>query len=348
MKKFTKVCLTAAAVLAVLGLVLCGVFGALGGFRQLRQINDGTIYSLVPIAYSGTDEDWSEWDEDFEDMEEDWDDLEDTEDMDEDWDEMNLADMEEAAGWNADQITKLNLSLKACYLSIQPSKDDNIWLSVSGNKDEVKYRIDGETLVIKTRKKDNWLQYVNMRQNNARVVLQIPEDKYFEQLDMEFGAGKIKSMVLQADDMEIELGAGKCDIEGLSAEKMDLSIGAGKMTIGSLKAHKAAIELGAGEMSVKEVVIPEKLDVEIGMGNAVIEGSVTGKMTAECGMGSLQLQLDDSEKAHNYSIDCAMGNVTIGNMNYSGMAASKEINNDADSKFDISCAMGNVSLRFAE
>ncbi len=348
MKKFTKVCLTIAAVLAVLGLVLCGVFGALGGFRQLRQIDDGTLYALVPIAYSGTDEDWSEWAEDFEDMEEDWADIEDTEDMGEDWDEMDLADMEEATEMKADQITKLQISLKACYLSIQPSEDEHIRLSVSGNKDEVKYQTDGETLVIKTRQNDNWMQYVNMGQRNARVVLQIPEDKNFEQLNMEFGAGKIKSMALQADDMVMELGAGKCDIEGLSAEKIDLSIGAGKMTVGSLEANKATIDLGAGEMSVKEATVPEKLDVEIGMGNAVIEGSVTGKMTADCGMGSLQLKLDDSEKDHNYSVDCAMGNVTIGDANYSGMAASKEINNDADSKIDISCSMGNVSLRFAE
>lgn len=348
MKKFTKVCLTIAAVLAVLGLVLCGVFGALGGFRQLRQNDEGTLYTLIPIAYSGTDEDWNEWTDDFEDMEEDWTETEDTEDMDEDWDEMNPADMQEATDLKADQITKLQISLKACYLSIQPSEDDNIRLSVSGNKDEVKYQIDGETLVIKTRYNDNWLQYVNMGQRNARVVLQIPEDKHFEQLDMDFGAGKIKSMALQADDMELALGAGKCDIEGLSAGKMELSIGAGKMTVGSLEADKATIDLGAGEISVKEAAVPEKLDLQIGMGNAVIEGSVTGKMTAECGMGSLQLKLDDSEKDHNYSVDCAMGNVTIGDMNYSGMAASKEINNDADSKFNISCSMGNVSLRFAE
>ena len=48
MKKFTKGCLMTALILFLVGVVICGVSGLLGGFRQVREMNG---IGGIPFGY---------------------------------------------------------------------------------------------------------------------------------------------------------------------------------------------------------------------------------------------------------------------------------------------------------
>ena len=56
MKKFTKGCLITALVLFIVGLIICGVGGLLGGFRELSEM-DG-IGSIPFRYYRNVESDW--------------------------------------------------------------------------------------------------------------------------------------------------------------------------------------------------------------------------------------------------------------------------------------------------
>ncbi|MBR2401832.1 MAG: hypothetical protein IKB01_03530 [Lachnospiraceae bacterium] len=63
-------------------------------------------------------------------------------------------------------------------------------------------------------------------------------------------------------------------------------------------------------------------------------------------MGDMTYDLEGSIKDHNYDVECAMGNVTVGNKSYSGIASDKKIDNNSNSDFNLECSMGNISVSF--
>ena len=63
-------------------------------------------------------------------------------------------------------------------------------------------------------------------------------------------------------------------------------------------------------------------------------------------MGNAELYLDGCMEDYNYEIECATGNVEIDDESFSGLAAERVINNDADAVMNIECSMGNVTVGF--
>ncbi len=86
----------------------------------------------------------------------------------------------------------------------------------------------------------------------------------------------------------------------------------------------------------------------VGMGNVNLYGTIEGDMDAECGMGSLAILLTGSQEDHNYVVECSMGDTTIGDSSYGGLANEKTIANNSSSDFDIECSMGSVVIVFEE
>ena len=63
-------------------------------------------------------------------------------------------------------------------------------------------------------------------------------------------------------------------------------------------------------------------------------------------MGELQLKLAGTQTDFNYDLSCGMGELTVGDDSYTGMAKEKQINNNAVKNMDLECAMGSVSVQF--
>lgn len=128
------------------------------------------------------------------------------------------------------------------------------------------------------------------------------------------------------EDVGVFMGASNIEFQGLIAESLYAEIGAGKMNVQDGKVDECSVDLG--------------------MGNFEYEGIITGECTLECGMGNMELCLEGEKESFNYEIDCAAGNVTVGNENFGGVVSDREIDNGADRDMDIDCGMGNVTIIF--
>lgn len=128
-------------------------------------------------------------------------------------------------------------------------------------------------------------------------------------------------------------------------EEVEITMGASEMKITGLNTNDFHAEIGAGELDVYEGNVKD-FSVDIGMGDFEYEGIIKGDCDLDCGMGNMELRLEGSKEDFNYEIDCAAGNVTVGNESFAGFANAKEIEHGADADMDIDCGMGNVIIEF--
>lgn len=162
--------------------------------------------------------------------------------------------------------------------------------------------------------------------DHCKIVLFVPAGFPFDKVEAAIGAGVIELGELTADKVELEVGAGQITAENLTTKTLHMNVGVGDVDIASMQA--------------------EKLEAEVGLGHIALSGDISQKSKIECGMGGVEMNLSGAEEDFDYDIECAMGNVEIGNDSYSGLAHEKHVDNGADKKMDIECAMGSVEVSF--
>lgn len=332
MKKFTKGCLMTALILFLVGVVICGVCGLLGGFRQIREMN-GIVG--IPFGYhKNADGDWQLG---F---------FHNSGRIGKDWEkERYLAiseGQENGISMNADAFTELDIEMADCSLYLEESKDDQIRVYVKGDVLQYYWLADGSTLRLRNagKKKSHM---------NDEVYVSIPANQTFRELEIDFGAGVLVATTpLNAQEMDIMIGAGVCEILEVSADEADIMVGAGQLFVNDLGIRTAEIEVGAGELTVDDIIVSDKLDLSIGMGTATVNGTILGDLSLDCGMGSAAMALTGSEDDHSYEVEVGMGDVHVGHHDHGGFAASRSWNSGKDSRFDIECNMGSVTISFEE
>lgn len=222
----------------------------------------------------------------------------------------------------ADEIENLNIELAAGTFDIVEGDEDKI---IIRSAKKIKASQSGKTLNVNTGKGVK-VHLFGGSDGGNRVEITLPKGKEFHTIDLEIGAGEMDADALLAEELELEIGAGEIKVDELACEKAKISVGAGK----------AVVDSGSAE----------ELDLDVGMGDLWYAGSLTGDLDADCGMGNMDVRLDSKEEDYNYKIDVGMGNITVGNSSYGGMAHSREIDNDAEADFDLDCGMGNIKIHF--
>lgn len=372
MKKFTKVCLAIALATFLIGCLLGCVGVMLGGRRQLQHINVKQLTGIpFRFARNGDGAFFGFWDDDWEEYW-DWDSSEwesveelgspentdpqspagtDMEGVQTDGDTGGISGGRET-GLSAARLRKLEIEVGACQMYIGEASGDELSIAVTGEcENHYRYRIkDGDTfmLVHKDMKSSDfdslWKQ--NHPKGDTKIKLYLPKGASLDEIDIDFGAGKLESGYLKAKEIEINVGAGKCVFEGLEAsESVDISLGAGEIVTEALAARKAGLDVAAGELRVNGAKVGSETQVDISMGNAVLNGVFAGELDVECGMGNLDLTLEGAESDYNYEVDCSMGSIKIGGKSYNGLA-DHEIYNGSNDMIDISCSMGTVNVNF--
>lgn len=332
MKKFTKGCLMTALILFLVGIVICGVCGFLGGFRQIREMNG---IGGIPFGYHKNAN--GNWQLGF---------IHSNGEIGKDWEKERYLAISEGQGngisMNADAFTELDIELADCSLYLEEAKDDQIRVYVEGDDLRYYWLADGSTLCLRNAgKKKNHM--------NDEVHMSIPADHTFRELEIDFGAGVLTATTpLSAQEMEMAIGAGVCEIMEVSADEADIMVGAGQLIVSDLGVRTAEVTVGAGELTIENIVSNDKLDLSIGMGTATVGGTILGDLSLDCGMGNVTMALTGSEDDHSYEVEVAMGDVKIGHHGHGGLAASRSWNSGKDSRFDIECDMGNVTISFEE
>ncbi len=343
MKKFTKGCLITALVLFIVGLIICGVGGLLGGFRELSEM-DG-IGSIPFRYYRNVESDWIGFydEKELERLEN----IEDIENM-ADWKSAELEEKKEQLALTADTLGSITIDLKECNLVIRESADEHVWISVDGSQHETYYAIeDGKSgksgLCIQnetSHRRKYW-------KDNDMVCLWLPKDCVLEVCEVDMGAGYMtSSLFLKADQVNITVGAGLLEAEGFEGDEITVLVGAGELLAGRVTAQRADFEVGAGHLCVDDLSISHEADLTVNMGVCEITGNITGDLDLECDMGEAILSLAGSQDDHSYEVDCGMGEVTIGSYSHSGLATERSWNTGKASEFDINCAMGNITITF--
>lgn len=230
--------------------------------------------------------------------------------FDDDWDDDELDDTENVVSEEVfSGVENLKLDIGASEVRIKTGTDDKIHVDDSRMKTEnaVQKTLsdDGKTLEITTKMRSS---FKNVRNVKGTLVIYLPKDYKFDQVDMEYGAAT-------------------ADIDGLNAK--------------SLK-----IESGASGCTIKNADI-EELDVETGAGSLDFYGTVEKEVDIDCGAGRVTLNLEGKVEDYNYELDSSAGSVEIGeDIDLGGLSTEKSIDNGSKRTIEISNGAGSVEIRF--
>lgn len=149
------------------------------------------------------------------------------------------------------------------------------------------------------------------------------------------------------EEVDIEVGAGVMEISGLQTAEVDASIGAGELIMRQVDTGELSVEAGAGRIEARDM-ISKDVSITVSMGECIYEGTASGNIDVECDMGNIKLSLKEKEKDFNYEIECGMGSIEIGGMEFSGFGSERRVDNGAYKKFDAECSMGSIVVDFQE
>ena len=183
---------------------------------------------------------------------------------------------------NIEDIVKFEIEVK--YSNLEIKKGD---FKVESNDTNVKCTQKGNELIVKETG-NNWLR----NKEGNKVIIYIPENKEF-------------------NEIEIDTGAGNIEIESLNTKDLSFSIGAGKVEINNLKVtNEAEIDGGAGKVDILSGEICN-LNLDMGIGEFNVCTKLLGNNDIEQGMWKLTIKLRDSQENYTIRTRKGMGSITI-------------------------------------
>lgn len=308
MKKFTKIALIVAAVLAGAGLTLGMIASVMGvGYGTLRamarrgELDHGNWHLRENGLYYSSEKE-------------------------------GIAEKGETADsgvyrYPVDGIKNLEVDIGAASIIVAEGTDnDQIVVTLYDCKEKY-YRgeMKGDTLEIEYGK-DNVDRYSG--NDSAKVQIEIPVDMAFTELDFDIGAAYAEFALenTACERLSMDIGAADVVASGFTVtELFDLEVGVG------------AVEIDGGTY--------HDIDMSCGMGDASMSGSIDGNLDVECGMGSVILDFDGNEDDYNYNLSCAMGELKVNGESYTAFDGSKQITNKgAVGTVYVDCGVGSVEL----
>lgn len=317
MSKFVKVSLILAGIFLAVGFCLCTISGIVGGKKLAKYIiedeMDDKIASFVnSVLFSinaATDGEWfPAFDGDF---------------VITDGEVKGLMVEDTSYVIPIADVKKMEVSIGAGELTVEEKgvADGNIDIDVT-TFGKWEYHIEGDTLYI------NAFNEVAQTLNAGEIAVAIPENAYFEKVEIKVGAGVLELTDVNAKEVKAKIGAGEAILEAVEAESF-------------------IAEINAGELTAKNISCIDA-ELEVDLGECIFEGSISGNLEADCDLGNPEMDLTGSEKEHNYVVECDAGNIDLNDRSLSGVSAEKVIDNGAESNYEIKCGLGNITVEFEE
>lgn len=158
---------------------------------------------------------------------------------------------------------------------------------------------------------------------DRKVTIFLPENFYFQKINLETGASNIEGDFLKAEYLELDIGAGLISLEKLEATK------------------KAEIDCGAGEFTVKSGSLAN-LDFSLGVGKADITTELKSNADIESGVGELKLTLSDSKENYCFDIETGLGSIIFDGSSVKG----ETIIGNGENKIKLEGGVGSVNVGF--
>lgn len=305
MSKFNRIILAIAAVCLVLGILICILVGARGGWNIFARAAE------------------SRWN--FS-----WGDSKESDDYSANYSSVSDKDYETDITILNEEIRSVNIDIPYGELTIEQG-DEFLLKAEDVIKGTFKKKLDGGVLTIEQ----------NYGRSSLRVFgIDIYNDAF--RFGEGYRTPKIKLTVpkdFKAEDFILEFGAGKAEISGISAEKVDISLGAGNVRIQGLSADDISIDTGVGNLIMDDVALND-LDLSTGVGNTEIQGTITGDSSFDCGVGRVYLDLEGDADDYNFDVDQGVGTVTL-----NGSKITSRESDSAKNSFDIEGGVGEVVIK---
>lgn len=271
MKKMTKIILVTALVLGVTGFLLAGA-GIVSGasFETFAASTDESAFSRRVLRNIGNivhwDERWEHWEDQMENDLEQWgDDFE--EDM-ETWGE-NLEDSLERSEeslhhrssqesgsqsnptssqtFPVNQVENLSVETNSGEVEIKTGTGSEIEISNLCQADMVEYDAeDRELYIVKDCSRDN----------QEPLTITIPQDKRFQELDLEVLSGNLAVVgKLLASEASLTIESGNLSVELLDSRETDIECYSGNLSVkhtGKLKDYRVEMETHSGNVKLDD------------------------------------------------------------------------------------------------
>ena len=270
MKKFTKVMLIIAGVLASVGVICVVVAFGMGLTTNhfIKMIQDGRFSFDAGDFHISYDDNWKD---DF---------------------EGETLGTENEGGESVDGEIKevcanIDLEFGAGILEISYADVDYIQVKQT-NVPELKVSVKNDTLVIR----DETNIHVDIDGvEDRRLTILIPREMEFEDVELQIGASKADISNICAKNFELEVGAGQASIADLKVEKLDVKAGVGQVNIelnGVQSEYNYRVECGIGH-----VVVGNSSYSGLGSEDNVKFEGATKEINVECGIGEVRIEFQD-------------------------------------------------------
>lgn len=195
----------------------------------------------------------------------------------------------------------LEILVGAGDLKIKYHNEENVTLEVS-DEDKMQCYVEGDTLKIRG-------SLITGTGSSSTMIVYLPENKNF-------------------NNVAIDVGAGNIEIDKLTGSDTDINVAMGQVVISEMET--------------------DSLNIEVGMGNAEVKGNINYEAIVDCGMGQVVMELEGEGKDFNYNLDCGLGSLSVEGVYHIAGIGDSYVNNDASMEMDISVGMGTVTVSFEE
>lgn len=272
MKKRWKIFTVTCAVIAAVGIALCLISYALGGFSDL-DLSYNRAWG--PFGYfTGHN------DSEYETR------------------EVRNADTKE----EFEGIRSIEMSVTSCEVHIEEGDNDKVTIETENIPKKLRlqyYKESDGKLVIET--KENKI----IPHQDARIYITIPKDTKYDEAELAIGAGALYVDRINAEVLEFDVGAGFGRIDDFEAGSVAASCGAGEMKMTGDCRNNISLDCGMGraELNITGEETDFDYSIDCGMGQVKYGRSVFAGMAKEadslngapkrmdisCGMGSVEI-----------------------------------------------------------
>lgn len=270
MKRFTKICLAAAAVLSALG-IACVITGLICGasFSDVTSLNVGWNRSL--FGSDSSDEEAEQYVEEPAPEE--------------------LPPEESAPEYSGEygyensfeNIEKLDLDIGVADMIIQQGDSDSFRVYGDNLNDRFEFKESGGTLKIKSTEDHNWWK---ARRETPQITLEVPAGSVFKEADIDVGVGTLEANDFLCEKLELDCGVSEALINGRITGDCKITGGVGSVTMNLDNAEEEfnyKVECGIGSVDVGG-------NSYSGLGSSKkIDNGADWMMDIECGVGSVEI-----------------------------------------------------------
>ena len=210
--------------------------------------------------------------------------------------------------------TSMDIELSNTNLTIKTGDR----LEIKTNNHKIKCKENDQHLSI-AEKSNTWLS----DNDTYELVITIPNNHNFSNVEIENGAGIIAIEELSANNLSLELGAGKVEIDNLTV-------------LSEIK-----IEGGAGKIDIKSGTI-NNLELDMGVGKFLLNSTLKGNNKIDAGVGEITLNVNGFLNEYMVKSNKGIGSIKID---------GEEVSNDATlgtgpNNIKINGGIGNISINF--